>query len=261
MAGSTAQGYQNLLPTQVALGAGASGTSTFAIFNPVGVSYNTDASKYSGVGAGLPVPLTAAVTGSGTIQTVNVSSNVPFKPGDLWGVGLGTAAQEVVLMSTTTGTTQMSAIFLNSHASGDVMQKIYGVATCSMIIAFSTIPVAGLANVNFIRYNTLPTNAYDQYVITGSFGSWGYFGDDATAWILGSSLFISGSVPSAPLIVPQYDSALVSATGNPTNAISVYSPTVTSAALYPTIRLQALYTSPTPINTGNLQYAYWWDDV
>jgi hypothetical protein len=69
-------------------------------------------------------------------------------------------------------------------------------------------------------------------------------------------------VSTIPLIVPQYGPTLVSATGNPTNAIVVNAATITAnGQIYPQVQIQILFTQTPEPDTSGILYRYWWDDL
>ena len=238
--------------TQVTLG-----PSTFGQFAITRI----DNTSVSTLGSRIPVPLLAAVTGSMTPQSVNVATTALMTAGDIWVIDPGTSVQEVVPVGAgIIDATHVTLECQNSHAAGAVMCKIFSVITKFLFATLNSVPGTGLANFNLIRMSNLPVNVYDQYLIWGSLGTEAYTGDTVIPWVNGWA--DTPAVSTIPLIVPQYGPTLVSATGNPTNAIVVNAATITAnGQIYPQVQIQILFTQTPEPDTSGILYRYWWDDL
>jgi hypothetical protein len=243
------QAFFYLPGSQFALGA-----STFAQFSLSRV----DSPNAVSMGNGSTVAVVTAITGSGSSQSINVSYTGDMAAGSYWLVDPGLATQEVVLFGAPTDITHVGCVCQNSHIVGSLLLRIYSQFTKFLFPGMIAVPpIAGLSHFNFIRYGALPSNVYDQYLISGSYGTLTYVEDDVLPWINGSSS--TPSVGSIPLIVPQYDPAVVSATGNPTNGIVLETANfTTSGSAYPQVRVQFLVTTQ-PETPFTVQYRGWWD--
>jgi hypothetical protein len=208
-------------------------------------------------GSGAPLPLLAAVTGSGTNQDVNIPTTGFMKTtlATLLIINGGASNQEVVV-GTITDSTHFNAVCLNNHIVGEPVLMVYSCLTKYLLVDHGGTTPFSLTNIGFIRYGNLLANVYDQYRVLGSVGTLDYEVDTYLPWV-------SGIAPSAtvPLPrVPQYDPASVSSTGNPTNAAVIAPGPITATyGLYPNVQLQLLFTSIPEPDSSFLDYRYYWD--
>ncbi len=159
-----------------------------------------------------------------------------------------------------TDPTHIHGIALNNHAAGTCYtQKVFSIFTKYLLASVPAPPSPnGIGNYGFIRMTDLPANVFDQYVIRGTFGTLDFEWDDTIVWHSGSGVGTPTAVPP----VPRYDSASLSATGNPTNKVLLESGPITGGgAIFTNIQVQLIFTTTPEPFTVALNYGYFWDDL
>jgi len=208
--------------------------------------------------SGVAIPITADITGSGSAQSVAVTTTVgmPAVIGTSYIYVLfdaGTSTQEVAQVQAITSSTHFLAIVHGNHtvASGSNVRVIYSQYSKWLEPIAASVGVSGLSNIGFIRQAPLPPNVYDQYILPSYSGNCtGYVADDdALPWY-------SSQLPT----VPQYDPGSLTSTGAPSNMISLLAgPTASGTVYIPCVRVQVLFTIFPEPTMRNTTYQYWWE--
>lgn len=204
--------------------------------------------------SGVKLTLSSAITGSTSSQSIAISSTVGIPSTGINDVYLvidgGTSVQEVVHVLSVVDATHVTAIARNNHSSGAYVQRVF--SAYQNLYAPQTDPtysVSGMSNVNFLRKGPLPANTFEQYRTDATCTP---VEDDPLPW--------SSSASTTYALLPQYDEALTTATGNVTNGVLVGAGPYT-AGINPLtcVEVQRFFTATPEPNVGGAYHRFYWD--
>lgn len=204
---------------------------------------------------GIAQPILTAITGSTSVQSVNIPSTTGITAQAIIDAGLST--QEVVTTATIDAT-HFYAIVRKNHTTSGTVRMIYSAYSKFFVSTFN-VPGgwiwANATNFGFIRAGDLPPNVYDQYQLLSAGGSGPnschYAEDLINPWTSNNTVVLDR--------VPQYSTGSLSGTGNPTNALTLSAgPITATSAVTPCVQIQMIFTV-VPEPTSIPYYQFWWD--